>query len=67
MTTYINSENEPVAIRKIGSGPFEGQYVLVIIDDPNPVTGERVEAPMLLDKGTREWLREQIDWIDNEV
>jgi len=65
MPKYTNSENEVVSIQKLGWGPFEGQHILVIHDDPPPL-GSGAEAPMLLDEGTRKWLQRQLKIMEEE-
>ena len=59
MVMHINSEGERIEIVRVGSGRFEGMPLLVIHDDPPP-RGSGIQAPMLLDEGTREWLAEQL-------
>ncbi len=62
---HINSENEKVSIHKLEKGhKFENQFVLVIHDDPKP-HGSGVQAPMLLDSGTMDWLVNTIIGIKN--
>lgn len=67
VSEHRNSEGEMATIQRVRSGPFAGRLLLVIHDDP-PST---IRAPMLLDEGTRAWLRTMIavaeeaeDWID---
>lgn len=60
IASHRNSQHERVTIERVGGGPFEGEHVLVVHDDPPP-RGSGVAAPMLLDEGTRAWLREQLD------
>lgn len=62
---YINTQRETIKIRRAGSGRFEGRPILCIVDDPPPM-GSGIEAPMLLTRGTRDWLREQFDKLDAE-
>jgi hypothetical protein len=57
---YINSQNEKVSIQKLTSGNFEGQFVLILWDDPPP-NGSGVAAPTLLDEGMRKWLLEHLN------
>jgi hypothetical protein len=65
MAEHFNSQGERITIDRASAGAFEGQPLLVIHDDPHPA-GTGVAAPMLLDAGTRRWLRRQIDELDAE-
>ena len=56
---YVNSEGEVLTIEKVETGPFEGQQLLVVHDDPRP-RGTGIRAPMLLDDGLRAWLKETL-------
>lgn len=58
--SHVNSEREKITVDRVMSGPFKGQHLLVIHDDPPSTT----TAPMLLDKGTRDWLRSVLDRIE---
>lgn len=60
---HSNSESELISIDRIEAGPFEGQYLLIIHDDPPP-EGTGIQAPMLLDRGTRDWLRQGFARVD---
>ncbi len=62
-TTHFNSEGEQITISPALSPEFEGQPILTIHDDPPPAGTGRL-APMLLDQGTRDWLRTQLDELD---
>ena len=59
ISEHTNSEGERITINKL-SAPFEGQYTLSIWDDPPP-RGKGIRAPMLLDQGTQEWLKRQLE------
>ena len=63
MPKHVNSENEVISINQLGPGPFEGQYLLVVHDDPPP-QGSGQQAPMLLDEGTRKWLLKQLNTLE---
>lgn len=63
---HINSEGERIVIARATTTEFAGQPLLVIFDDPAP-RGTSVAAPMLLDAGTRTWLRGQLDRLDAET
>lgn len=63
MSNHYNTEGERIAIERANTPRFEGQPLLVMYDD-DPPYGTGIAAPMLLDKGTREWLREQLDLLD---
>jgi len=52
ITEHVNSQGERITIERPTSGPFIGDLILVIYDDPPLCT----PAPMLLDDGTMEWL-----------
>ena len=52
---HINTEQKKVSVRKLPDDFFDGQYILVIHDDPRP-KGTGTQAPMLLDSGTVDWL-----------
>ena len=61
---HTNTEGELVLIDRAG-GDFEDQPLLVLVDD-HPPRGTAIRAPMLLDPGTRRWLRRQLDRLDKE-
>lgn len=61
--TYTNSEGERIAIERREMHGRTPVFCLVIYDDPPP-TGTGRPAPMLLDRGTRDWLRAEMDNID---
>ena len=63
MLTHRNSEGEVIGITAAGSAEFDGQPVLFIRDDPPP-RGSGIDAVMLLDRGTRQWLSRRIDEIE---
>lgn len=65
MAHYTNSEGEKISISLATSDEFEDQPLLVVHDDPPP-RGTGAGAPMLLDEGTRAWLRVQLDELDRE-
>ena len=50
---YINSQDEKIEIKLVIDGPFEGEHVLCIHDDPD--VSDTI-AYHLLDKGTVKWL-----------
>lgn len=62
-STYVNSQLEPI---EICEAEFEGKpvHLLVLHDDPPP-EGTGTTAPMLLDEGTREWLKQRLEELDN--
>lgn len=60
---HVNREGERIAIHKMDKGIFKGQYILNVYDDPPP-KGSGVRAPMLLDYGTQQWLKKQLQIID---
>lgn len=62
---HTNTQHETIEVAVAGPGPFQGAPLLVIHDDPPPV-GTGTRAPMLLDAGTRRWLRAQLDRLDED-
>lgn len=60
--SHVNAENEKITLDRVMSGPFKGQHLLTIHDDPP----SHARAPMLLDEETREWLRSILDWKDQQ-
>lgn len=57
VASHVNTEGERITIERMVGGEFDGQFLLVIHDDaPSPHF-----APMLLDEGTRDWLRTALD------
>ena len=54
--THVNSEGERVSIARSEKA---GCMCLVVHDDPPPLGSGRI-APMMLDTGTVEWLRERV-------
>ena len=66
MAFHTNSEGEKISISVATSDEFEDQPILIIHDD-RPPRGSGIAAPMLLDKGTREWLRSQLDELDRDA
>lgn len=60
---YNNTNGEIISIEEIPSGEFKGRHVLVIHDDPWP-SGSGFKAPILLDEGTQNWLREMLDKLE---
>lgn len=58
---HVNSEGERVSIERVTDGPHAGSRVLVVWDDPRSRGGTGMPAPMKLDAGTVEWLREHLD------
>lgn len=63
-STHVNSEFECIEICEALLYNEEFVHVLVIHDDPPP-QGSGVGAPMLLDKSTREWLKQRLEELDN--
>lgn len=58
MTQHRNSEGERIAIER---KTLRGNPVLcLVIYDDAPPEGTGQAAPMLLDEGTRNWLREEL-------
>jgi len=57
ITSLINSQNERIEIKKINSGDFDGQYLLVIHDDRHV---SNVKALHLLDESTVRWLLKEL-------
>lgn len=55
ISEHVNSEGERISIDLIRDGAFAGQRCLVIHDD----APSQALAPMLLDEGTEQWLRQQ--------
>ena len=52
LQSHTNSEGERISIHRVRKeGRFKGRLLLVVHDD------DGAEAPMLLDEGTRAWLR----------
>lgn len=62
VSKHTNSQGEIITIDAIVGEPWEGQYALSIWDDPPP-RGKGTRAPMLLDQGTQEWLKQQLEII----
>ena len=60
VTEHRNAEGERISIQRVQRGEFYGSLVLVIHDDPDQ--GD-TEAPMLLDEGTREWLKKWMEQL----
>ena len=65
-TTHTNSEGERIGIEPIEKGPFAGQHLIVIFDDPPP-KGSGKSAPMLLDLSTVFWLKQSLNQIIGEM
>lgn len=62
-THHVNTEGEILTVEQLVFGPYAGQWLLVVHDDPPP-SGTGIRAPMLLDRGTRDALRRALDIID---
>lgn len=60
---HVNTEGEFLTVEHLAFGPYAGQWLLVVHDDPPP-RGTGTRAPMLLDRGTRDALRRAFDLID---
>ena len=65
VSEHTNIEGERITLDKIPDDKlvFAGEYVLSIWDDPPP-RGKGIRAPMLLDQGTRAWLKKQLEIIE---
>lgn len=61
---HKNIERELITIEQVESGRFKGEHILVVHDDPSWAGGSDARAPMLLDEGTRRWLREELEKLD---
>lgn len=64
--SHINSEDEKISIHRMDRGPFNGQFVLNIYDDQPSRGGSGIRAPMLLDYKTQQWLKKQLQMIDED-
>jgi hypothetical protein len=60
ITSCRNSQNELIKIVEVTSGQFEGQHLLVIVDDDSE---GGTQAPHLLDAQTIQWLRASLAFI----
>lgn len=65
MSQHINTQGERVAIEPRKMHGVTPVHCLVIYDDAPPM-GTGRPAPMLLDAGTREWLKAEIAKIESE-
>lgn len=64
MIEHTNSQGERISIEPRKMHGITPVLVLVIHDDPPAKGGSGTKAPMLLDAGTREWLKQQIAAIE---
>lgn len=62
--SMYNREKEKIEIRKIDNGPHNGEYLLVICDDPEV---SDTCALHLLDAGTIDWLMMNLSAIRRHV
>jgi hypothetical protein len=72
VSVHRNSEGEKITIERVTSGAFKGRLILCIYDDDNSTDwraklGQPTCAPMLLDEGTADWLRRQLDQVTLEA
>lgn len=63
MSDHINTQGERIAIEARKMHGLTPVHCLVIYDDAPP-RGTGRPAPMLLDEGTREWLKAEIAKIE---
>lgn len=63
--SHTNSVNETITVELVTGGQFVDHFILVIHDDPPPL-GAGITAPMLLDRGTRDWLRMVLAEFDDD-
>lgn len=60
VSEFLNGEHELIQIRRVTDGDFKGSLILCIVDNNH----RGAVAPHLLDRETRDWLREQLDKLD---
>ncbi len=60
---YTNGNGELLTIQRATGGPWEGEPLLVVHDDPPSA----VTAPLMIDRGMIDWLREQCDRLEAEL